>query len=142
MSFSLPNLPYAIDALEPHVSAKTLSLHHGKHHATYVDKLNGLVAGYTGSGSKTIVPTQASAKLDFRCPPNLEPVDQLKQKLLDGKADNGKADDGTVAPPSSGAAERAAWATPPASASTPARTSAPTATPAAWSPTATSCASG
>ena len=45
MSFSLPDLPYAIDALEPHVSAKTLSLHHGKHHATYVDKLNGLVAG-------------------------------------------------------------------------------------------------
>ena len=40
--------------------------------------INGLVAGYTGKGSKTIVPTQASAKLDFRCPPNLEPVDQLK----------------------------------------------------------------
>jgi len=40
--------------------------------------INGLVAGYTGDGSKTIVPTQASAKLDFRCPPNLEPVDQLK----------------------------------------------------------------
>jgi acetylornithine deacetylase/succinyl-diaminopimelate desuccinylase-like protein len=40
--------------------------------------INGLVAGYTGEGSKTIVPTQASAKLDFRCPPNLEPVDQLK----------------------------------------------------------------
>jgi len=40
--------------------------------------INGLVAGYTGEGSKTIVPTQASAKLDFRCPPNLEPLDQLK----------------------------------------------------------------
>jgi acetylornithine deacetylase/succinyl-diaminopimelate desuccinylase-like protein len=40
--------------------------------------INGLVAGYTGPGSKTIVPTQASAKLDFRCPPNLEPADQLK----------------------------------------------------------------
>lgn len=41
--------------------------------------INGLVAGYTGEGSKTIVPTQASAKLDFRCPPKLEPVDQLKK---------------------------------------------------------------
>ena len=41
--------------------------------------INGLVAGYTGEGSKTIVPTQAAAKLDFRCPPNLEPVDQLKK---------------------------------------------------------------
>jgi acetylornithine deacetylase/succinyl-diaminopimelate desuccinylase-like protein len=40
--------------------------------------INGMTAGYTGEGSKTIVPTQASAKLDFRCPPNLEPVDQLK----------------------------------------------------------------
>jgi acetylornithine deacetylase/succinyl-diaminopimelate desuccinylase-like protein len=41
--------------------------------------INGMTAGYTGEGSKTIVPTQASAKLDFRCPPNLEPVDQLKK---------------------------------------------------------------
>jgi acetylornithine deacetylase/succinyl-diaminopimelate desuccinylase-like protein len=41
--------------------------------------INGLVAGYTGEGSKTIVPTEAAAKLDFRCPPNLEPVDQLKK---------------------------------------------------------------
>ena len=45
MSFSLPDLPYDIDALEPHVSAETLRYHHGKHHATYVDKLNGLISG-------------------------------------------------------------------------------------------------
>ena len=45
MSFSLPDLPYSVDALAPHVSADTLRLHHGKHHATYVDKLNGLVSG-------------------------------------------------------------------------------------------------
>ncbi|CAN5797189.1 M20/M25/M40 family metallo-hydrolase [soil metagenome] len=39
----------------------------------------GLAAGYTGEGSKTIVPSEAVAKLDFRCPPNLEPADQLEK---------------------------------------------------------------
>ncbi|NKI35405.1 superoxide dismutase [Fe] [Wenzhouxiangella sp. XN79A] len=45
MSFSLPDLPYAKDALEPHISAETLDYHYGKHHQTYVDKLNGMVEG-------------------------------------------------------------------------------------------------
>ena len=45
MSFELPQLPYAKDALEPHISAETLEYHYGKHHKTYVDKLNGLVPG-------------------------------------------------------------------------------------------------
>ncbi len=45
MAFSLPALPYATDALAPHISAETLELHHGKHHSSYVDKLNGLVEG-------------------------------------------------------------------------------------------------
>jgi len=45
MAFELPALPYAKDALEPHISAETLDIHHGKHHATYVAKLNGLVEG-------------------------------------------------------------------------------------------------
>lgn len=45
MAFELPALPFAIDALEPHISAETLEYHHGKHHATYVLKLNGLVEG-------------------------------------------------------------------------------------------------
>jgi Fe-Mn family superoxide dismutase len=42
---ALPELPYAKDALEPHISAETLEFHYGKHHATYVDKLNGLIPG-------------------------------------------------------------------------------------------------
>ena len=45
MSFELPALPYAKDALEPHMSVETLEFHHGKHHNTYVVKLNGLVPG-------------------------------------------------------------------------------------------------
>ena len=45
MQHELPNLPYALDALQPHISRETLEYHHGKHHATYVEKLNELVAG-------------------------------------------------------------------------------------------------
>ena len=45
MSFTLPELPYAQDALAPHISAETIEFHYGKHHQTYVDKLNGLVDG-------------------------------------------------------------------------------------------------
>ncbi|MFD2229043.1 superoxide dismutase [Fe] [Alkalimarinus sediminis] len=45
MAFELPALPYAQDALAPHISAETLEYHHGKHHKTYVDKLNGMVPG-------------------------------------------------------------------------------------------------
>lgn len=43
MPFILPDLPYAKDALEPHMSAETFDYHHGKHHKAYVDKVNGWV---------------------------------------------------------------------------------------------------
>ncbi|WP_025560083.1 superoxide dismutase [Sphingomonas sp. UNC305MFCol5.2] len=43
MAFELPALPYAKDALAPHMSAETLEFHHGKHHKAYVDKTNGFV---------------------------------------------------------------------------------------------------
>ena len=43
MSFELPSLPYAKDALAPHMSAETLDFHHGKHHQTYVTNLNNLI---------------------------------------------------------------------------------------------------
>lgn len=45
MKFSLPELPYAHNALEPVISEKTISFHYGKHHLTYVNNLNGLVPG-------------------------------------------------------------------------------------------------
>ncbi|TCO74876.1 superoxide dismutase [Chromatocurvus halotolerans] len=45
MAFELPELPYEKNALEPHISAETLEYHYGKHHKTYVDKLNGMVEG-------------------------------------------------------------------------------------------------
>lgn len=45
MTFELPALPYAQDALEPHITANTLSFHHGKHHNAYVVNLNNMIAG-------------------------------------------------------------------------------------------------
>jgi Fe-Mn family superoxide dismutase len=45
MAFELPPLPYAMDALAPHISQETLEFHYGKHHQTYVTNLNNLVAG-------------------------------------------------------------------------------------------------
>ncbi len=45
MAFSVPDLPYDFGALEPHIDARTMEIHHGKHHAAYVAKLNAAVAG-------------------------------------------------------------------------------------------------
>ena len=53
MSFTLPELPYAEDALEPAIDAKTMNIHHSKHHAAYVAKLNAAVEG-TDLAEKTI----------------------------------------------------------------------------------------
>ena len=45
MSFTLPPLPYAHNALEPHIDQMTMEIHHGKHHQAYVDNLNKALAG-------------------------------------------------------------------------------------------------
>jgi Fe-Mn family superoxide dismutase len=45
MAFTLPALPYAFNALEPHIDAKTMEIHHGKHHNAYVTNLNAAIAG-------------------------------------------------------------------------------------------------
>lgn len=54
MAFSLPDLPYAENALEPSFDARTMNIHHGKHHAAYVAKLNGAVEGHGALASKSI----------------------------------------------------------------------------------------
>ena len=46
MAYTLPDLPYAYDALEPHIDARTMEIHHTKHHNTYVTKLNGAIEGH------------------------------------------------------------------------------------------------
>jgi superoxide dismutase, Fe-Mn family len=53
MAYALPKLPYAFDALEPHIDARTMEVHHGKHHATYIEKVNAALEG-TGLASKPI----------------------------------------------------------------------------------------
>jgi Fe-Mn family superoxide dismutase len=53
MAHTLPNLPYALDALEPHIDARTMEIHHGKHHATYISKLNDAIKE-TALESKTL----------------------------------------------------------------------------------------
>ena len=45
MAFELPKLPYAYDALEPHIDARTMEIHHSKHHAGYTNNLNNAIAG-------------------------------------------------------------------------------------------------
>lgn len=59
MAFELPALPYAKDALLPHISAETLEFHHGKHHNAYVVKLNQLVEGtaFAGKSLEDIIKT-------------------------------------------------------------------------------------
>ena len=49
MSFELPDLTYSFDALEPHIDAKTMQIHHDKHHQAYVNMLNGAVEAADGA---------------------------------------------------------------------------------------------
>ena len=54
MAHELPDLPYAHDALEPHIDARTMEIHHGKHHAGYVTKLNDAIAGNADLEGKSV----------------------------------------------------------------------------------------
>jgi Fe-Mn family superoxide dismutase len=54
MAFTLPNLPYATDALEPYIDKMTMEIHHGRHHKAYVDNLNKALEGQTALANKPI----------------------------------------------------------------------------------------
>ena len=54
MAFELPALPYAYDALEPHIDAKTMEIHHGKHHAAYVNNLNAALEKHPELAEKSL----------------------------------------------------------------------------------------
>lgn len=54
MTFELPALPYAFNALEPHIDAKTMEIHHGKHHNAYVTNLNNAVSADANAQGKTL----------------------------------------------------------------------------------------
>ena len=54
MAHTIPNLPYAFDALEPHIDARTMEIHHDKHHAAYVNNLNAALAKHSGLDKKSM----------------------------------------------------------------------------------------
>jgi Fe-Mn family superoxide dismutase len=54
MAHQLPELPYAHNALEPHIDAQTMEIHHGRHHATYVNNLNAALEGHPDLQSKSV----------------------------------------------------------------------------------------
>jgi superoxide dismutase, Fe-Mn family len=72
MPFSLPDLPYAATALEPHIDARTMEIHHDKHHATYMNNLNNAIAG-TDLDGKDIV--EILSNMD-KVPANIKTVVQ------------------------------------------------------------------
>ncbi len=54
MAYTLPDLPYAKDALEPHIDARTMEIHHGKHHAAYIAKVNAALEGHADLAAKSV----------------------------------------------------------------------------------------
>ncbi|MBM42141.1 MAG: superoxide dismutase [Acidobacteria bacterium] len=54
MAYELPDLPYGFDALAPHIDEQTMRIHHGKHHATYITKLNGALDGHADLAAKSV----------------------------------------------------------------------------------------
>lgn len=62
MAFELPPLPYAFNALEPHIDARTMEIHHDKHHAAYVAGLNAALEGLDGYEGKTVEQILAAIK--------------------------------------------------------------------------------
>jgi superoxide dismutase len=79
MSFNLPDLPYSTDALEPHIDAKTMEIHHGKHHQAYVNNLNAAIEKAPELAGKSLDPRRCGRSL-FRagvCSDSAPAVDEL-----------------------------------------------------------------
>ena len=68
MAYQLPRLPYAFDALEPHIDARTMEIHHGKHHQAYVDKVNAAIDGteFENKSVEELIMNLAAAPEDKR----------------------------------------------------------------------------
>ena len=62
MAYTLPDLPYSFDALEPHVDARTMEIHHDKHHAGYVAKVNAALEGHDDLAAMSV--EELISKLD------------------------------------------------------------------------------
>ena len=80
MAFQLQPLPYSNDALEPHIDAKTMEIHHDKHHAAYTNNLNNAIAG-TEWGNKTIEEILANVSLNLSKPPNCEFIASIRSPV-------------------------------------------------------------
>ncbi|MDX1662264.1 MAG: superoxide dismutase [Candidatus Promineifilaceae bacterium] len=76
MAFELPPLPYAEDALEPHIDARTMSIHHDKHHAGYTRKLNSALEGHGEWQNRSIEEI-------------LSNIDQLPEEIITAVRNNG-----------------------------------------------------
>ena len=95
--FTLPPLPYAFDALEPHIDAKTMEIHHDRHHKAYVDNLNKALDGQPALAGKSI---EALLREIKSVPENIRPAvinnggghhnHSLFWQILDPKKSNGK----------------------------------------------------
>ena len=70
MAFTLPDLPYAYDALEPHIDAKTMEIHHSKHHQAYVTNANNALAGtqWENSSVEEVLKSLSSLPADKQGP--------------------------------------------------------------------------
>ncbi|GGA57027.1 superoxide dismutase [Mn] [Kroppenstedtia guangzhouensis] len=75
--FELPALPYATDALEPHFDKETMEIHHGRHHKTYVDKLNGALEG------------QAATLQEMSIEDLMKNIDQVPENIRTAVRNNG-----------------------------------------------------
>ena len=92
--FTLPKLPYGFDALEPHIDAKTMEIHHGRHHKAYVDNLNKAVAGTEWAGKpveEVLVEPRQAARDDPDGGPEqrrraLQPHPVLADDVAEGRA--------------------------------------------------------